>query len=223
MEYERKVSPSILAADFGYIADAAIAAEKGGAASLHVDYMDGHYVPNISFGIELIPALKKRVRIPLIAHLMISNTDERLPDFIRVMPDTLVVQEDTIEDLGTTIERIRAAGVKPGVALSPSRPLDLVEKVLPSVRHLLILGVNPGFGGQSFMEETLEKMKRAHLFRVENDLPYDIAVDGGVNLATAKKILDTGANVLVAGTAVYGKGELKIDEVRGAISRFLSL
>ena len=223
MEYKLKVSPSILAADYGRLADAAVAAEKGGADSLHVDYMDGHYVPNMSFGIDLIPALKKRVSFPLNAHLMISNTEERLPDFIRVRPDYIVIQEDTVEDLLAVLGKIRAAGIKSGFAINPARPLKSVIPALFHIDYLLILGVNPGFGGQSFMEETLTKMVEAHDFRVKNGLGYDIAVDGGVNENTAKKIVATGANVLVAGTAVYGKGEIDPARVRASIERFLAL
>ena len=125
MNYPLKISPSLLAADYGYLADAAIAAEKGGADSLHLDYMDGHYVPNMAFGMDLVPALRRRVAIPLIAHLMISNPEERLGDFIRVAPDCIVIQEDTVGGLSAPIERIRRGGIKAGLAISPHRPLDL--------------------------------------------------------------------------------------------------
>jgi ribulose-phosphate 3-epimerase len=218
MDYKLKVCPSLLAADYGYLADAAIAAEKAGADSLHLDYMDGHYVPNISFGIDLIPALRKRVKIPLIAHLMISNTVERLPDFIKVAPDCIVIQEDTVEDLAVPIGRIRKAGIKPGLAVTPPRPLDKIRDALGSIGYLLILGVNPGFGGQSFMEETLPKMEEAHRFRVKNGLSWDIAVDGGVNKKTAPRIVKTGANVLVAGTAVFGAAD-----IGKAVAEFLAM
>jgi len=218
MEYKLKVCPSLLAADYGYLAEAAIAAEKAGADSLHLDYMDGHYVPNISFGIDLIPALRKRVRLPLIAHLMISNTEERLPDFIKTRPDCIVIQEDTVEDLSVPIERIRKAGIKPGLAITPPRPLDRIRNALRVIDYLLILGVNPGFGGQSFMEETLPKMEEAHRFRVKHGLSWDIAVDGGVNKTTAPRIAKTGANVLVAGTAVFGSAD-----IGKAVAEFLAM
>ncbi len=218
MKYKRSISPSLLAADYGYLADAALQAEAGGAGSLHLDYMDGHYVPNLSFGIDLIPALKKRVRIPLMAHLMISNTEKRVDDFIRVHPDYIVFQEDAVGDVGMLIEKIKNNGIKTGIAINPSRPLSHIKDYLPHTDHLLILGVNPGFGGQKFMVETLKKMKEAHEFRVKNRLPYDIAVDGGVNLETAGNILKTGVNILVAGTAVFGK-----DDIRVAIETIASL
>ncbi len=218
MEYRRSISPSLLAADYGYLADAAIQAEAGGAGSLHLDYMDGHYVPNLSFGIDLIPALQKKVGIPLMAHLMISNAGERLDDFIRVHPDYIVIQEDAVDDIGRLLGKIKTSGIKTGIAINPSRPLTHIHDHLHRIDHLLILGVNPGFGGQKFRVETLEKMKEAHDFRVKNRLPYDIAVDGGVNLHTAGDILKTGVNILVAGTAVYGR-----DDIKGAIEALASL
>jgi ribulose-phosphate 3-epimerase len=218
MNYKLKVCPSLLAADYGYLADAAIAAEKAGADSLHLDYMDGHYVPNISFGIELVPALRKRVGIPLVAHLMISNTEERLQDFIEVKPDCIVIQEDTVETLSVPIERIKRAGIDAGIAITPPRPLDRIRDALHGIDYLLILGVNPGFGGQSFMEETLSKMEDAHRYRVKHGLGWDIAVDGGVNKTTAPRIVKTGANVLVAGTAVFGAADIK-----RAVSELLAL
>jgi ribulose-phosphate 3-epimerase len=218
MAFKRQVSPSILAADYGSLGDAAEAAECGGAASLHMDYMDGHYVPNLSFGFDLIPALKKRVKIPLIAHLMISNADERLDDFIRYKPDFIVIQEDAVKNAARTLEKIRSAGIKNGFALNPDKPLAPFLDLLPAIDFLLVLGVFPGFGGQKFIPETLSKMEEAHRFRVEHGLSYDIAVDGGVNLDTGRDIVKTGANVLVAGTAVYGK-----PDVEKAIHELLSL
>jgi ribulose-phosphate 3-epimerase len=218
MKYTLKVCPSLLAADYGRLGDAAIAAEKGGADSLHLDYMDGHYVRNISFGIDLVPALRKRVKIPLIAHLMISNAEEMLPDFIKAGPDCIVIQEETVEDLSVPIERMKKAGIKPGLAITPPRPLDGIRDALRSIDYLLILGVNPGFGGQSFMEETLPKIEEAHRFRVKNALGWDIAVDGGVNGTTAPRIVRSGANVIVAGTAIFGAAD-----IGEAIAGFLSL
>jgi ribulose-phosphate 3-epimerase len=204
MVFEPSVSPSLLAADFTDLGTAARRAEAGGAGSLHLDYMDGHYVPNITFGIDLIPALKRVVRLPLVAHLMISNTRERLKDFIRAAPDFLVLQEDAIKKPHTLLSVIRENGIKTGLAINPSRPLKKIHSLLPHIDMLLIMSVRPGFGGQKFMAETLVKMKEAHDFRVKARLGYELAVDGGVNRDTAKEILHTGANVLVAGSAVYG-------------------
>jgi len=218
MEYKLKISPSLLAADFGCLADAAVRAEKGGARALHVDYMDGHYVPNIAFGIDLIPALKKRVNIPLEAHLMISNAEERLDDFLRVCPDYIILQEDALNDCGAVIKRIMDAGIKPGLALNPDRPLSLISGHLPNIEYLLVLGVFPGFGGQKFIVETLKKMEEAHAFRLKHGLSFDIAVDGGVNIETAAKIKKVGANVLVAGTAIFGAAD-----VGKAIQTFMAL
>jgi len=203
--FSLKISPSLLAADYGYLADAAISAEKSGADLLHVDYMDGHYVPNISFGIDLIPALKKRVKVPLEAHLMISNPEERVKDFINVKPDYIIIQEDVPKDVNNIINKIKNAGIKPGLAINPDRPLSAIYNYLHIIDYLLILGVFPGFGGQKFIVDTLKKMEEAHNFRIKNNLKYDIAVDGGVNFSTAPDIIKTGANILVAGTAVFGQ------------------
>lgn len=218
MEFKLSISPSLLAADYGCLAHSAMEAESGGAGSLHLDYMDGHYVPNLSFGIDLVSALKKRVGIPLIAHLMISNANERLEDFIRVEPDYIVLQEDAVKNHRRLFRMMEQKGIKPGLAINPARPLKNIYEYLHHIDYLLILSVNPGFGGQSFMEETLKKMEEAHRFRLDNNLTYDIAVDGGVNLGTAKKIVSTGANVLVAGTAIYGA-----ENIGKAIKDFLRL
>jgi ribulose-phosphate 3-epimerase len=218
MQFKLKISPSLLAADFGYLADAAQNAEAAGAETLHVDFMDGHYVPNIAFGLDLIPALKKRVKIPLISHLMISNAEERLDDFIKTGTDYIIVQEEAVTDLNGILKKIKNNGIKTGFALCPDRPLKEVYNELNNIDYLLILGVFPGFGGQKFIEDTLLKMAEAHDFRVKNGLTFDIAVDGGVNLNTAEKIVKTGANELIAGTAIYGTGDIKM-----AVMDFLAL
>jgi ribulose-phosphate 3-epimerase len=218
MGFTLKVSPSLLAADYAHLGDAAVKAEEGGASSLHLDYMDGHYVANISFSFELIPALKKRVFIPLIAHLMISNTEERVEDFIKLNPDFIIIQEDTVKNLEYTLKKIKKSGIKTGFAINPDIPLKKVHDELFLIDCLLILSVFPGFGGQKFIDSTLTKMEEAHEFRVNNNLLYDIAVDGGVNMDTAKKIVKAGANVLIAGTGIYGTGDLK-----KAIQDFLDL
>jgi len=209
MNFKNGISPSILAADYGNLGEAAIKAEKGGASSLHLDYMDGHYVPNISYGLDLIPALKKRVAIPLIAHLMISNADERMKDFIQRRPDCIVIQEDAVSDPLKTINEIKKAKIEAGIAINPDRELRNVYNLLRQIDYLIVLSVFPGFGGQTNIETTLKKMKEAHKFRFENKLKYNIAVDGGVNAKTAKRIAETGANVLIAGTAIYGKDNVK--------------
>jgi ribulose-phosphate 3-epimerase len=208
MDFKTEVSPSLLAADFADLGSAAVSIEAAGAGSIHLDYMDGHYVPNISFGIDLIPALKKRVSIPLEAHLMLSNAPERLDDFIRVNPDCIALQEDAIENHIELMRKIRSSGIRAGLAINPPRPLEAVLPYLEHIDYLLIMSVNPGFGGQKFIRETLSKMKAAHRIRLDQGLTYDIAVDGGVNLDTAQSILNTGANILIAGSAVFGKSDI---------------
>ena len=208
MGFKVEVSPSLLAADFADLGGAALLAETAGAGSIHLDYMDGHYVPNISFGIDLIPALKKRVGIPLIAHLMLSNAPDRLDDFIRVKPKCIILQEDAIQNHLEHIERIRSAGIMAGIAINPPRTLKTIQPLLPNIDYLLIMSVNPGFGGQEFIKDTLPKMEEAYRVRVDQGLHFDIAVDGGVNFDTAKSILETGANVLIAGTAVFGMDDV---------------
>lgn len=218
MDFKLKVSPSLLAADYGCLAEAAMLAESGGADSLHIDFMDGHYVPNISFGLELIPALKKKVGIPLISHLMISNPVARLDDFIKTRTDYIIIQEDTVKDMVGMFDKIRGEGIKPGFAVNPDRPLKKLYKELFHIDYLLILGVFPGFGGQTFIEDTLRKMEEAYNFRLKNNLTFDIAVDGGVNRQTSEIIVKTGANVLVAGTAIFAA-----DDMKKAITDFHSL
>ena len=218
MNFKLKISPSLLAADFGSLADAAMEAEAAGAETLHVDFMDGHYVPNIAFGLDLIPALKKRVKIPLVSHLMISNAEERLDDFIKTGTDYIIVQEEAVTDLNEILKKIKKNGIKTGFALCPDRPLEGIYTELNTIDYLLILGVFPGFGGQKFIEDTLLKMEQAHNFRKKNELTFDIAVDGGVNLNTAEKIVKTGANELIAGTAIYGTGDIE-----KAVKDFLAL
>ncbi len=218
MHFKLKISPSLLAADFGCLADAALEAEAAGAETLHVDFMDGHYVPNIAFGLDLIPALKKRVKIPLVSHLMISNAEERLDDFIKTGTDYIIVQEEAVTDLNKILKKIRNNGIRTGFALCPDRPLKEVCNELNNIDYLLILGVFPGFGGQKFIEDTLLKMEEARDFRKKNELTFDIAVDGGVNLITAEKIVKAGANELIAGTAIYGAGDIK-----KAVQDFLAL
>lgn len=218
MDFKLKISPSLLAADYGHLAEAAMLAELGGADSLHIDFMDGHYVPNISFGLDLIPALKTKVNIPLVSHLMISNPAERLDDFIKTRTDFIIVQEDTVKDMVGMFDKIRGEGIKPGFAINPDRPLQKLYKEFFHIDYLLILGVFPGFGGQTFIEDTLLKMEEAHNFRLKNNLNFDIAVDGGVNRQTAEKIVKTGANVLVAGTAIFAA-----DDIKKTIANFQSL
>ncbi|MGQ9614929.1 MAG: ribulose-phosphate 3-epimerase [Spirochaetota bacterium] len=218
MEFKLSVSPSLLAADYGCLGKYAIEAESGGAGSLHLDYMDGHYVPNISFGIDLIPALKKRVSIPLISHLMISNANERLEDFIRVTPDYIVLQEDAVRNTSRLLRAIKEGGIKPGLAINPARSLKKIYRYIEDIDYLLILSVNPGFGGQKFIESTLNKIEEAHQIRIKNNLKFDVAVDGGVNIETAKSIVRAGANILVAGTAIFCSAN-----IHEAIENFLSL
>jgi ribulose-phosphate 3-epimerase len=217
MDFKLKISPSLLAADFGCLGDAAVNAESAGAESLHVDYMDGHYVPNIAFGLDLIPALKKRVKIPLVSHLMISNTEERLDDFIKTGTDYIIVQEEIVENLDEILKKIKNSGIKTGFAVCPDRQLKEVYNEMHHIDYLLILGVFPGFGGQKFIEDTLLKMEEARDFRAKYNLNFDIAVDGGVNLKTAGRIVKAGANELIAGTAIYGAQDIK-----KAIQDFLS-
>lgn len=202
------IAPSILAADFARLGEQVAAVEKIAAATgvdrLHVDVMDGMFVPNISFGIPVLKALKKTTKLPLETHLMIDAPDRYLEAFVEAGATSLLVHVEGNHHLHRTVERIKQLGVKAGVVLNPATPASTLEEILPDVDLVLVMTVNPGFGGQQFIHSMLPKIQRVRMMMHELNLSCELEVDGGVDAATAPLCIDAGAEILVAGSAVFG-------------------
>jgi ribulose-phosphate 3-epimerase len=198
------IAPSILSADGGKLAEEIAAVEKAGADWIHVDVMDGHFVPNITMGPAIIKALRKATRLPFDVHLMIQNPDDYIEAFSNAGADYITVHVEAATHLHRTLGQIKKAGKKAGVSLNPSTPLSSVEEILPDLDLLLIMSVNPGFGGQKFIQSSLAKIRRAAQMLAGLPQKPLLEVDGGVNLQNIGAIADAGAEVLVAGAAVFG-------------------
>jgi ribulose-phosphate 3-epimerase len=203
--------PSILSADFARLADQIAAAERGGGTTIHVDVMDGHFVPNITIGPPVVKSLRKATKLPLDCHLMIDNPNEFIAAFADAGADWVSVHYEACTHLHRTLELILHHGMKPGVVLNPATRVDLIVEILPMVHHVLIMSVNPGFGGQEFIPFSLDKIRRLAELRRELDLPFKIEVDGGVAHDTVSAIVQAGAELLVAGNAVFGAGQPERD------------
>jgi ribulose-phosphate 3-epimerase len=199
------IAPSLLAADFGRLAEEAEAAARAGADWLHLDVMDGHFVPNISFGPLVLKALRKRCRLPFDVHLMIAPADPYIDAFVEAGADHISIHAEAGPHLHRSLQAIRAHGKRAGVAINPATQAAIVAPVLDIADIILVMTVNPGFGGQKFLQSQLPKI--AELRRMAREAGRDIRIeaDGGVDAATARAVLDAGADVLVAGTAIFGK------------------
>jgi len=197
---------SILASDFAHLADEVAAAERGGGTIVHVDVMDGHFVPNITFGPPMVKALRPVTRLPLDCHLMIENPDEYIPAFAEAGADLISVQQEVCRHLHRTLQLIEDHGMKPGVVINPATPVDMLIEVLPMVHYVLVMSVNPGFGGQKFLPLALEKIAYLAELRHEMELNFRIEVDGGVAHDTVAQVVEAGAEMLVAGSAIFGPG-----------------
>jgi len=197
-----RIAPSILSADFARLGEEIAAIEAAGADYIHVDIMDGHFVPNISFGPLVMASVRKLTTLPFDVHLMIAPVDLYVPSFAKAGADIITVHAEAGPHLHRTLQAIRAEGKKAGVALNPATPVSAVEHVIGDIDLLLIMSVNPGFGGQSFIPETLTKLGQARALIGSRDI--DLEVDGGVTADNARAIAEAGANVLVAGSSVYG-------------------
>jgi len=199
--------PSILAADFGHLAEEIARAERGGAGAIHVDVMDGHFVPNLTLGPAVVKAVRRATSLPIDVHLMIQEPDRFVDSFIDAGASWISVHVETTPHLQRTISHLRARGIRPGVVLNPATSLSSLDEILPEVDYVLLMSVNPGFGGQAFLPSSLGKVQRLRRIVQERGLRVQIEVDGGVDLDNARSLVDAGAELLVAGSAVFGKGD----------------
>ena len=207
-----KIAPSILSADFARLGDAVAEAEAGGADWIHVDVMDGHFVPNLTIGPPVVKSLRRVTELPLDVHLMIEAPERYLEAFADAGATVLTVHQEACMHLHRTVQRIRELGMRPGVAINPATPLSALEEILPYVDLVLIMTVNPGFGGQKYIPTSTEKVARMRRILQDRHLwGVELEVDGGIDPLTAPEVVEAGASVLVAGAAVYG-GERSVAE-----------
>ena len=199
-----KIAPSILSADFSRLGQEMAAVEKAGADLIHIDVMDGHFVPNITIGPLVVKAVRSSTSLPLDVHLMIADPDRYLEEFAEAGADILTVHVEACRHLNRTLQRIKDLKIRPGVSLNPATPLSSLEEVLDEVDLVLIMSVNPGFGGQRFIPGVLPKLRKLQQLLEAGGLKPEIEVDGGVNVHNSGEIARDGATILVAGTAVFG-------------------
>jgi ribulose-phosphate 3-epimerase len=201
------VAPSILAADFGRLAEEVQKAERGGAGLVHIDVMDGHFVPNLTVGPPLVRSLRKATSLPFDCHLMIENADRYVDAFLDAGANWVSVHVEAMPHLQRTVAHLRSRGARAGVVLNPATPLYTLEEILPEVDYVLLMSVNPGFGGQAFLPSTFDKIRRLRRAIDERGLKVQIEVDGGVDADNVRALRQAGAEVFVVGSAVFGTGD----------------
>jgi len=202
-----RLAPSILAADFARLGEQVTDAERAGADRIHVDVMDGHFVPNLSMGPAVVQSVRRVTHLPLETHLMVSDPEAFLEAFAEAGSDSLLVHWEGNANLHRTVQRIKALGKRAGVVINPATPASVLEEILVEVEQVLVMTVNPGFGHQHFIHTTLPKIRRVRRMVEQLDRPCDVEVDGGIDATTAPLVVDAGANVLVAGSAIFTDAE----------------
>ncbi|MEK6577038.1 MAG: ribulose-phosphate 3-epimerase [Nitrospirota bacterium] len=212
----KKIAPSILSADFSRLGEEISRVEEAGADLIHIDVMDGHFVPNLTIGPPVIEAIRKITRLPLDVHLMINNPDQMIPDFIKAGADYLTVHAEALIHMHRTVQSIREKGLKCGIALNPATSLSAIENIIGDIDLLLLMSVNPGFGGQTFIPFMLEKIRAAKMMINERGCDVELEIDGGIKIENIERISRAGVDIFVAGTAVFGNKDYKwaIDEMR---------
>jgi ribulose-phosphate 3-epimerase len=201
------LAPSILSADFGRLAEQIAAAGRGGAGAVHVDVMDGHFVPNLTVGPVVVKAVRKATSLPIDVHLMIENADRYLDAFADTGANWISLHVEAMPHLQRAVAHLKSRGVRPGVVLNPATPLAAIEEILPEIGYVLVMSVNPGFGGQAFLPRSLEKVRKLRQTIEQRGLDVQIEVDGGVDASNARGLVEAGAAILVAGSAVFGAGD----------------
>jgi len=204
-----ELAPSILSADFTHLADQVKAAAEGGGTVIHVDVMDGHFVPNITWGPPVVKSLRKATELPLDCHLMIENPDQYIPGFADAGADWISVHQEACPHLDRTLNLIKSHNCHAGVVINPATPVELLSEVLDVVDYVLVMSVNPGFGAQPFIPNSLHKLRKLRQLRDQLNLNYRIEVDGGIALDTVARVVQAGAEILVAGNAVFSHGDPK--------------
>lgn len=204
----KRLAPSILSADFSRLGDDVVKTEKAGAHLVHIDVMDGHFVPNITIGPLVAKSLAGKTEMPFDVHLMIENPDRYIEEFVTPQTEFITVHQEACVHLHRTVQAIKSLGVKAGVALNPATPLEAVEYVLDDVDMILVMSVNPGFGGQKFIPSALRKIRKLDEIRKERGLNFEIEIDGGVGLSNIREISEAGTDIFVAGSAVFGADDI---------------
>ncbi len=206
MSYARiEIAPSILASNFGRLGEEVRAVEEGGADVIHVDVMDGHFVPNISIGIPVVASLRKATRLPLDVHLMIEQPEAYIAEFVRAGADRVLIHQEATVHLDRALAMIREHGAQAGAVINPATPVAMLTEVLDKVDTVLVMSVNPGFGGQKFIPGAIEKIRQLNQWRTRYNAPFRIEVDGGVDLENLAELAQAGANTFVAGTSIFHK------------------